>query len=234
MHVIGRVLLSAALVVTDVGQILPATAAENGGWYGGTASGSSKPHLRHALTDGDAMWKRLSTSICIGCGGEQRPQAVAVAPEDALLRRPLPASAVATKEPTVAPASSTSEVKVVAAQPVRVRYTSTQRQASRRRVQMAVRARQRSRLAALRAARKQRRLAQARLRYASQPSQTRRVQQQARSRRGYVQLASNWVSPRDRGYPLPPRSRPRPALCAYDRGFFTVAGLWPTTCVSSY
>jgi hypothetical protein len=231
MRAILRVALAAALILTDATQSFSALAAS----LDDNALGAYQARMKRTLDRDEATWKRLSNSICTGCGSAPKPLIIAP-PAFAAAASPgteTPAGKV--REPAIAEAATQPRSRSALQQRSRARYASARRQV-RSHTRLTSRARRHARYALLRRVRDERRIARSAAQYASRlPRITRshrRTRLVAATGNPLSLLQSNWVSPRDRGYPLPRRSRQRLALCAYDRGFFSVVGLWPNVCVA--
>ena len=231
MRAILRVALAAALMLTDATQSFSAMAAS----LEDNALGAYQARMKKTLDRDEATWKRLSSSICTGCGSAPKPLIIAPATITTMVPSGAEPSAAKAKEPEVAQAATPPRSRSALQQRSRPRYASARRQV-RSHTRLTSRARRHARYALLRRMREERRIARSAARYASRmPRITRshrRTRLVAAAGNRLVSLESHWVSPRDRGYPLPRRSRQRLALCAYDRGFFSVVGLWPNVCVT--
>ena len=231
MRAILRIALSAALMLTDATQSFSAMAASPED----KALGEHQVRMEKTLDRDEATWKRLSSSICTGCGPAPKPLIIAPPAFGPLVPSSAEPAAARAKEPEVAQAATPPRPRSALQQRSRPRYASARRQV-RSHTQLTSRARRHARYALLRRMREERRIARPAARYASRLPRIarghRRPRLVAAAGNRLVSLESHWVSPRDRGYPLPRRSRQRLALCAYDRGFFSVVGLWPNVCVT--
>jgi len=191
--------------------------------------------VQKKLDDDERSWKRLTNSICVGCGTpSQLMKAAPVNPGEVLARHSAPSGDLVAK--ALETAKTATHVRVAAASRKRLRYAKLRRQLLSR-TQRVAHIRQRSRTASLHPAWSDRHVARARIRYAGQALRTRRAQWQTRKvaaiRRRFVALGSNWVRRSDPGHSPPHRIRQRYALCTYSYGAFFLPGLWPTACVSS-
>jgi hypothetical protein len=214
------------------------------------------------LDDDERAWKRLTNSICVGCGSPSQPAKTApVTPGNVLARPSAPSGDLVAQRP--ATAGATAPARVAAAPQKRLRYARLRRQLLSQ-ARPVANVRQRSRLtpryarlrrqllsqarpvarihhgsqrALLDPAWGHRRLARSRVRYAGQVWRARRTSWRAQRvvgiRRRFVAFGSNWVSSRDRGHSPPHRAWQRYALCTYGYGPFSLLGSWPSACVSS-
>ena len=214
------------------------------------------------LDDDERNWKRLTNSVCVGCGTLSRPvKAAPVTPGDVLARHSAPSRDLVAQTPDTT--GATGSARVAAAPQKRLRYARLRRQLlSQARLVASVRQRSRltpryarlrrqllsqtrpvarihhgSQRALLHPAWGHRRLAHLRVRYAGQAWRARRASWRSQRlvgiRRRFVALGSNWVSSRDRGHSPPHQARQRYALCTYGYGPFSLLGSWPSACVSS-
>ncbi len=237
MQLVVRILLAAVLIVADAVQASSVIAAESRAkpMAGGPASYQDRE--KSMLEKSERTWKRLSASICTGCGAPPQPsQAALLTSRYGVAPDPNSPKEAGLKKPEVAQPATRERSRVADERQIRSRHASARRQV-RSRARLAAHVRGRTRYALRHPTRSYRRFARVWAQPVSlQPRMYRSHRRAHVTRRPYnhvVLLGSTWVSPRDRGYPLPRRSRQRHALCAYDRGFFSVLGLWPRVCVSS-
>lgn len=236
MQLAIRIILSAALIVVDVAQASAAVATERQAQPIAGALSSSPSHAQRVIQKTETAWKRLSASICTGCGAPpQSSQAALLTSRDVLGTKPNTLKTAGTTTPVLTRVSARTWVKVADVQRARPHRASAQRHI-RGHARLAS-IRRRPRYALRHPTRRNWRFAHARVRSVTQFQRATRPYRLGyavgRENARFAALGSNWVSPRDRGYPLPRRSRQRHALCTYDRGFLSVLGLWPTVCVSS-
>ncbi len=190
--------------------------------------------VQKRLDDDERSWKRLTNSICAGCGTAHQPvKAPPVNPGEVLARHSLPSGDLEAKASETA--KNTSPVRVAAAPRKRLRYAKLRRQLLSQ-TRRAAHIRQRSRTASLHPAWSDRHVARARVRFAGQALRMYRAHWQTRKvvaiRRRFVALGSKWVRARNPGH-SPHRNRQRYALCTYSYGAYFPAALWPIACVSS-
>ncbi len=191
--------------------------------------------VQKRLDDNERSWKRLTNSICVGCGTAHQPvKAPPVNPGEVLARHSPPSGDLEAKAPETA--KNTSPVRVAAAPRKRLRYAKLRRQLLSQ-TQRVAHIRQRSRTASLHPAWSARHVARARVRYAGQALRMHRAHWQTRKvvaiRRRFVALGSNRVRRSYPGHSPSHLIRQRYALCTYSYGAFFPVGLWPTACVSS-
>ena len=73
MRLFIRIFLSAALVVADAAQATSIMAAEGGGKPAVGAPSSYQSHAQSVVEKNESAWKRISASICTGCGSPPPP-----------------------------------------------------------------------------------------------------------------------------------------------------------------
>lgn len=239
MRVIIRVALAAALIVGDAAQAASLVAAGGGRSAEGERTSSYMDRYKRIVDQDEKTWKRVSASICAGCGAPPKPLEIARAvPLYKQVSRE--AQAASRQDPPAVAITQTSQkprVQSAALQPARVKTVKTERLV-RRSARLARLKSKRARYARLRLIREQKRLALI---------QARRAGQSLRLARRRNPLPSLKVAALDvdvqpsaavsaggqqpQPVPLPPR-RPD-ALCTYDRGLVRAEGQWSVTCVSA-
>ena len=236
MRVILRVALSAALILTDATQSFAAMTATQDD----NAAVAYERRMKKVVDGSDATWKRLSSSICTGCGSAPSPLVIDPPSLTAAVPSSVTKPSVATaNEPVTAQAAIPLPSRTSEQRRPRARYAGVRRQ-TRSYTRLGWRGRRHARYAFL--PRLHRTVAQAHAahsttRHARRASRITwkhsRTQVAAVANARPVTRKSDWVSPRDRGYPLPKRSRQRYAICTYDRGFLAALGLERSVCVAA-
>ena len=236
MRILIRTLMAASLIMADAAQAASLAMPQGGREAVKEQVTSYDARLKNILDRDEKSWKRVSASICAGCGSPPPPLEIARATplyvrtqREAAVATPGPSTTTAPTAPATRPASVQSaalreyegeRTRVVRSKPNHVRLTA--------------RARRYARYAHLRMLRHQRRLAllQAQKRHALLASQ-------ARHHAHRVRLATMEFGTSEQGegrsgderppVPLPP---PRPdTLCADNRGLVTSAARY--ACVSA-
>lgn len=230
MRLLIRVIMAASLITADAAQAASLTAA-HGRREAENQVTNYEARLKNILDRDEKSWKRISASICAGCGSSPPPLEFArVTP--AYVRAHSDAAAVTPSPEVTATASVTEPVSGRSAalkdhengRPRLVRSDPNQARSKPNQVRLTVRARRHARYVRLRTIRHQRRLALLRAQHRQALLSLRARHQAHRVRLATLDFGR---SEREEGrsgddrrpVPLPP---PRPdMLCADDRGLDT-------------
>lgn len=237
MRLLIHVAMAATLIVADAAQAASlVTAGANGQTRGGALQSSAERYKR--ITDRDVTnWRRISASICTGCGAPPPPLEIARAEPRYLqaLRDAEAGTQQAEKAKSTQPPTA-PRIQSAAFQREKTERTRAERQV-RRYARVAGRTRKHARYARQRLVQAPKRLA---LLQAQKERRTLRLSE-IRRRAPAVRVAELQLgAQRDRGLnsgdqprpvPLPPR-RPD-ALCVYDRGLVRAEVQGSEACVSS-
>jgi hypothetical protein len=234
MRVLVRTIMAASLIMADAAQAASLTATQ-GGQQAETQVTPYEARLKNILDRDEKSWKRLSASICAGCGAPPPPLEIANA---------TPSYVRAQREAAAAPPPPATTASKHAARPASVQSAALREyegartrvvRSSSTHVRLTAKARRYARYARLRLIRHQRRLAllQAQRRHALLAA---RAQQTAHRVRvaglglGGSEREEARFGDERRPVPLPPE-RPD-MLCADDRGVATTGFRPSSACVS--
>lgn len=236
MRVLVRTVMAASLIMADAAQAASLAAPHGGGEAGKQQLTPYEARMTNILDRDEKSWKRLSASICTGCGSPPPPLEIA---------RATPSYVRAQREAAAATSSPATTTSPSAERPASVQsaalreYEGERTRAVRSKpnhVRLTARARRYARYAHLRMLRHQRRLAllQAqKRRHALLASRAHRHAHRVRLAAlefGTSEREGAHSGDERRPVPLPP---PRPdTLCADDRGL-AAAGGRPSACISS-
>lgn len=226
MRIFIRTIMAASLIMADAAQAASLTVAQ-GGRQAENQVTPYEARLKNILDRDEKSWKRLSASICAGCGAPPPPLEIASAtPSYVRARREAAAAA-----PSPTTTASTSVTRPASVQSAALReYEGTPSRTVRSKpnhIRLTAKARRYARYARLRMIRHQRRLAllQAQRRHALHAARAQhtahRVRLAALGFSGSERVEAHSGDER-RPVPLPPQ-RPD-TLCADNRGILTTDG----------
>lgn len=233
MRVLVRTIMAASLIMADAAQAASLTATQDGGVLESQAA-RYQARLKNILDRDEKSWKRLSASICAGCGSPPPPLAIAHAtPLYVRTQREaiaaLPSTEAATSNPAIKPVSIRNAAVLHRKEPSHVERAkpNTARLAK---------ARRHVRFARLRLIRHQRRLALLQAEKRRQAAAALTVRHQGSRIRlaglgfGGPGGGADRAGSERRPTPFPP---PRPdMLCADDRGLSTAGIRSSSACIS--
>ncbi|MGH1570477.1 hypothetical protein ACRAWG_07100 [Methylobacterium sp. P31] len=237
MHLLFRIIMAGSLIMADAAQAASLTEAHGERQAANERAASYQARFKNMLDRDEKTWRRLSASICTGCGSPPPPLEIAKATP--LYLRAQRAVEVGTPGPETTASAS-------AAQPAATQSAARQEhregrsrvvRSTRSSVRLTARARRHARYARLRLIRHERRLALLR----AQKRRHALLASRARHHAHRVELAALGfgASQREappsgdqrRPVPLPP---PRPdMLCADDRGLAAAGGASASACVGA-
>ena len=239
MRVIIRVAMAATLIVGDAAQAASLVAAGGRRPANGEQTSAGLDPYKRIMEQDEKTWKRVSTSVCAGCGIPLKPLVIA---------RATPLYKQASRNPDAAPAKgdATAEAAQTTQRP-RIQTAALQRagvksrkaeRLVRRYARLAAMKGKHARYARLRLIREHRRLALLQAQRASRALRaTQRQHRAAPVRLAALQVPIQQGGPANSGdhqprpVPLPPR-RPD-AVCTYDRGLVGAEGQWSVGCVGA-
>jgi hypothetical protein len=234
MRVLVRTIMAASLIMADAAQAASLTATQ-GGRQAENQVTPYEARLKNILDRDEKSWKRLSASICAGCGAPPAPLEIAHAtPLHVQAHRE---AAAAKPRPEMAASTSTNQPASVQSAALR-EYEGARTRAVRSKLnhaRLTAQARRYARYARLRMIRHQRRLAllQAQRRHALHTARAQhtahRVKVAALGLGGPEREGARFGDER-RPIPLPPE-RPN-TLCADDRGL-AMTGARSSMCAGS-
>jgi hypothetical protein len=231
MHLLVRTLMAASLIAADAAHAASLTATQARREAEKEQVTSYDARIKDILDRDERSWKRISASICVGCGSPPPPLEIVHATPS----YPRAQRAVATSKPATVTTASTADIPPASAQSAALREYEGARirvvHSKPNRVRSAAKAR---RYARLRMIRHQRRLAllRAQRRHAVPAAQAQHTASRVRmaSLEGVLGRETGYPGGERRPTPLPPQ-RPD-TLCADDRGLVK-AGFRPSSvCVS--
>lgn len=234
MRLFIRLAMAIALIVGDAAQAASLVAIDSRGDEGGAASYTAR--AKQILDRDEKSWKRISASICTGCGTAPPPLEIASAVPNYLKIRRAAAAEQTDKTVEAMPQQAVPQTQSVA---LRSEQTARPQAArpNRSRTRLSARARKYARYARLRLIRRQMRLARLHDRSGMRPVRLSQTRRRARTVQvSVLELNGRWgdtQNSRNQPVPVPlPPSRPA-ALCAYDRGLVTAEAKLSVACTSS-